>query len=76
MTDPRVVGRCSHLLSDILVIGFCTYLTGGEDPQDMRTFAEEYGSQLGDLLILPNGIPSTDTFERVFKSIDPKDMKK
>ncbi|MDR1224191.1 MAG: transposase family protein [Tannerella sp.] len=67
----RVTGRCLHLLSDILLIGLCTYLTGGFDYQDMRLFGIERGSSLGDLLSLPNGVPSGDTFERVFKSINP-----
>ena len=39
VTDPRVTGRCLPLLSDILMIGLCTYLTGGTDYEDMRLFA-------------------------------------
>jgi hypothetical protein len=74
VTDPHVTGRCLHLLSDILLIGLCTYLTGGSDYQDMRLFGLECGSSLGDLLSLPNGIPSEDTFERVFKSINPDEL--
>ena len=72
--DPRVVGRCSHLLSDILLIAICTYLTGGEDYQDMHMFAKERGSSLSELLLLPNGAPSADTFERVFQRIEPKSL--
>lgn len=52
---PRVVGRCDHLLSDILLIGICTYLVGGSDYQDMVVFAQERGESLGSLLKLPNG---------------------
>lgn len=74
VTDPRVVGRCSRLLSDILLIGLCTYLTGGCDYADMRLFGLERGSSLGDLLCLPNGVPSEDTFERVFKSFVPEEL--
>lgn len=66
VTDPRVTGRCLHLLSDILMIGLCTYLTGGgSDYEDMRMFAWVRGG-LGGMLSLPDGVPSTDTFERVF----------
>jgi predicted transposase YbfD/YdcC len=72
--DPRVVGRCSHLLSDILLIAICTYLTGGDDYQDMHMFAKERGSSLNELLLLPNGAPSADTFERVFQRIEPKSL--
>ena len=69
--DPRVVGRCSHLLSDILLTALCTYITGGVDYQDMHLFAKERGPTLPDLLQLPNGTPSADTFERVFQRLDP-----
>ena len=67
VTDPRVTGRCLPLLSDILMIGLCTYLTGGTDYEDMRLFALERGEMLNDLLSLPNGVPSEDTFERESK---------
>lgn len=70
ITDPRVEGRCQHLLSDILIVAVCTYLTGGTDYQDMHMFAKERGKQLEGLLHLPNGTPSADTFERVFKRLD------
>jgi hypothetical protein len=70
VSDPRVVGRCLHKLSDILMIAVCTYLTGGSDYQDMHLFARERGILLPDLLQLPNGAPSADTFERVFQRLD------
>ncbi|MDR1153896.1 MAG: transposase family protein [Bacteroidales bacterium] len=57
VSDPRVTGRCLHPLSAILLIGLCTYLTGGSDYQDMRLFGLERGSSLGDLLSLPHGVP-------------------
>lgn len=74
ISDPRVQGRCLHLLSDILLLGLCTYITGGTDYQDMRLFGIERSSTLGDLLSLPNGVPSEDTFERAFKSIAPEEL--
>lgn len=74
VSAPRVTGRCLHLLSDILLLGLCTYITGGTDYQDMHLFGIERSSTLGGLLSLPNGIPSEDTFERVFKSIDPEEL--
>jgi len=73
--DPRVIGRCDHLLSDILLVAICTYLTGGSDYQDMHLLAKERGDQLKEILILPNGAPSADTFERVFKSLNPSGLK-
>lgn len=54
VSDPRVVGRCSYLLSDILFIGLCAYLTGGSDCCDMHLFGSECGTSLYDLLSSPN----------------------
>ena len=56
------------------MIGLCTYLTGGTDYVDMHLFAKERGSALGDMLSLPNGAPSDDTFRRVFKHIKPEEL--
>jgi hypothetical protein len=60
--DPRVAGRCDHPLSDILLIAICTCITGGSDYRDMHLLVKERGSQLSDMLQLPNGAPSADTF--------------
>ncbi|MDR1201224.1 MAG: transposase family protein [Tannerellaceae bacterium] len=49
--DPLVVGRCDHLLSDILVIAICTYLTGSSDYQDMHLFGKERSKELSDILL-------------------------
>ena len=63
---PRVFGRCERLLSDLLVIAICTYVTGGTDYQDMYLFGKDRGEQLkGSLLELPNGYASADTYETV-----------
>ncbi|GHT45525.1 hypothetical protein AGMMS49965_22520 [Bacteroidia bacterium] len=73
--DPRVQGRCLHLLSDILVTAVCTYLTGGVDYQDMHIFAKERGHLLPEILRLPHGAPSPDTFERVLGSLSQQQCK-
>jgi len=74
--DHRVEGRCTHLLSDILIIAICTYVTGGTDYQDMYLFGKERGEKLkGSLLELPNGYASADTYERVFKSLDTEGLR-
>jgi predicted transposase YbfD/YdcC len=72
--DPRVVGRCEHLLSDLLTIAICTYLSGGTDYQDMYLFGKERGKELKDILELPNGAPSADTYERLFKHLNPDSL--
>ena len=74
--DPRVEGRCLHRLSDILFIGLCTLLSNGEDFEDMVAFAQEREDWLRTKIDLSNGIPSHDTFNRVFQIIDSKQFAK
>jgi len=76
VNDPRVIGRCSHKLVDILFIATCTLICNGEDFIDM----EEFGLANEDWLIhyieLPNGIPTHDTFNRVLQKLEPKQLEK
>lgn len=74
--DPRITGRCSHKLVDILFIGLCTLLSNGEDFVDMVEFGKQREGWLRTVLDLPNGIPSHDTFNRVFQVIEPGQFKK
>ena len=67
--DPRVVGRCKHKLSDILMIALIAYLCGGEDYSDMYQLCCYRGEEFKPLLELPNGCPSEDTFERVMQAV-------
>jgi predicted transposase YbfD/YdcC len=70
LKDPRE-DNSRHLLLDILVIGFCTILCGGEDCSDMALFGRAKEAFLRQFLRLPHGIPSHDTFSRVFRLLDP-----
>ena len=63
--NPRVVGRCKHKLTDILMVALITYLCGGEDYSDMYQLCRFRGKEFKSLPELPNGCPSEDTFERV-----------
>ena len=72
--DPRVVGRCKHKLSDILVIALASYLCGGEDYESMHELCLERGASLRPPVELPNGCPSVDTFERVLQRIEPQSL--
>jgi len=71
LPDPRVDRTRRHKLVDILVIGLCSLLTGGEGFSDMEVFGRAKRDWLGTFLELPNGIPSHDTFNRVFSALDP-----
>ena len=72
--DPRINRRREHELIDILVIGVCTLLCGGETFNDMEDFGKAKLDWFRTFLNLCNGIPSHDTFNRVFAALDPKEF--
>jgi predicted transposase YbfD/YdcC len=72
LEDPRIDRAKKHYLLDILVMALCTLLTGGEGFQDMELFGKSKLSWLQTFLALPHGIPSHDTFGRVFARLNPQ----
>jgi len=75
ISDPRRrYGNLRHKLSDILIIGLCTIMCKGEDFTDMEDFGNERKEWLKTFLELPNGVPDSDTFRRVFERIDPSEL--
>jgi predicted transposase YbfD/YdcC len=72
LEDPRIERTKKHNLLDILVIALCTLLTGGEGFQDMELFGKSKRPWLQTFLALPHGIPSHDTFGRVFARLNPQ----
>ncbi len=68
--DPRVVGRCDHLLLDILSIVILATFCGADDWPEIDEFANCRDAWLKEFLSLPNGIPSHDTFRRVVEALD------
>jgi len=70
--DPRINRRREHDLVDILVIAVCTLLCAGETFNDMEDFGKAKRDWFSTFLKLRNGIPSHDTFNRVFAALDPK----
>lgn len=71
LPDPRMNRTRRHKLVDILVIGLCSQISGGEGFSDMEVFGRAKLEWLKRFLELPNGIPTHDTFNRVFSAIDP-----
>src|SRR3954462_10659793 len=71
LEDPRETSRCDHQLIDILVIAVCAVIACAESWEDIALYGRSKQAWLQTFLTLPNGIPSHDTFRRVFMLIDP-----
>src|SRR5579859_623455 len=72
LKDPRVVGRSRHLLRDIIVLAICGVIANCDDWEDIVLFAQKRLAWFQRFLQLPNGVPSHDTFERVFAKLDQR----
>jgi len=70
VTDPRKDRTKDHKLIDIIAIAICAIICGAEGWTDMEVFGNSKEEWLRTFLELPNGIPSHDTFGRVFGMID------
>lgn len=75
ISDPRIERRKEHLLIDILVIAICSILCGAEHWTEMERFGKFKESWFRTFLELPNGIPSHDTFSRVFAALAPEQLR-
>ena len=71
LRDPRRTRRRLHHLQDIIVIALCAVIAGAQDWQQIATFGRKRVDWLRGFLALPNGVPSHDTFERVFCRLRP-----
>jgi predicted transposase YbfD/YdcC len=71
LKDPRVRKRTEHRLIDIITIALCGVIANCDGWMDIIDFANNRIAWFKGFLQLPNGIPSHDTFERVFAKIDP-----
>ena len=72
--DPRRDLTKHHLLIDIIVIGILAVICGANDFVGMAEFGLDKQDWLKTFLSLPNGIPSHDTFGRVFARIKPSEF--
>ena len=72
LAESRITGKCDHRLQDIILIAIWAVVCGAESWEEIETFGEARAEWLKPWLELPNGIPSHNTFERVFRKLDAK----
>lgn len=74
--DFRNEGYISYNLSEILVVALCAVLSGAEDFEEIATYGFEKEEFLKQFLELKNGLPSHDTYNRVFLNMDTNSFEK
>ncbi len=74
LTEPRVERTRYHDLIDIVVIAICGTICGCDSWEDLPRYGKAKFQWLRTFLRLPNGIPSADTFARVFQRLDPSEF--
>ncbi|HBY92532.1 MAG TPA: ISAs1 family transposase [Chloroflexi bacterium] len=72
LEDPRIDRTKRHKLIDIVVIAICGAICGADDWVSIEAFGNAKREWLAEFLELSNGIPSHDTFGRVFSRLDPE----
>lgn len=70
--DPRQLRGRRHLLADVLVIALCAVICGADGWQAMAAFGRAKRKWFKSFLSLPYGIPSRQTFERIFATLRPE----
>jgi predicted transposase YbfD/YdcC len=76
LPDPRIGHAKRHLLLDILVIAICAIICGADTWVEVELWGKANLEWLRTFLALPNGIPSHDTFGRVFARLEPKQFER
>ncbi len=74
--DPRVERTKLHGLLDIITIAICAVICGANDWSEIELFGHAKHAFFKSFLALPNGIPSHDTFNRVFARLNPEQFQK
>ena len=76
LRDPRVERTREHLLEEILLMAIAAILSGANGWNEIEDYAQSKVEWFESFLRLPGGIPSHDTFNRVFSALDPEELEK
>lgn len=76
LEDPRTGNAKAHVFLEILIIAICAVICGADGWSDIELFGKNKKTWLKTFLELPKGIPSHDTFGRVFAKIKPTEFQK
>ena len=76
VTDPRIDRTKLHALLDILGIAICAVICGADTWVEIEEYGKAKEAWLKRFLALPNGIPSHDTFARVFARLEPEELQR
>ena len=72
LAEPRLDRSKKHLLSDVVAVAPCAVIAGADSWEEVERFGEAKLDWLRKFLPLANGVPSHDTFYRLFARIDPR----
>lgn len=71
LPDPRRDRNQRHKFEDLLTIALCATIAGAEHWTEVEEFGKEREEWFAEFLELPSGIPSHDTFNNLFRHLDP-----
>ena len=74
ISDPRSARQVRHDLSELLTVAVCAVLCSADEFSDIEAWAKERIDWLRGFLVLEHGIPSHDTFGRVFAALNPREF--
>ena len=74
INDPRAQYSIEHKLNDIIIITICAVICGADNWVEVESFGNSKYEWFSGFLELKTGIPSHDTFERLFARLKPEEL--